>query len=173
MQSIAPWKDVDGLHPLNSGLLMYGKPTFMPPTAKGVSKLLTENKINVKGKNVVIIGRGITAGRPLSLMFQNMGATVSVLNINTKDITQFTKTADIIVTAVGKRNLLKPEDVNKNAILINFGFIKKGDKIYGDYEFDEMKDKVKALTPILGSTGPLTVAYLLQNTILAYKLKRK
>lgn len=173
VQAIAPWKDVDGLHPLNAGLLTYGEATFMPPTAKGVEKLIKENQINVKGKDVVIIGGGATAGRPISSLFQNMGATVSILNINTKDISKYTKTADIIVTAVGKKNILKPEDVKKGVILFNIGFSKEGKVIHGDYDFELMKNKAKSLTPILGSTGPLTIAYLLKNTIIAYKIKRR
>ncbi len=170
-QSIAPWKDVDGFHPLNKGLLDINQASLIPPTAEGVVELFNEYKIDVKGKLVTIIGQGEIAGKPLSKIMQNSGATVILCNKDTKDITEFTIKSDIVISAVGFKHLVKADDIKDGAVVINIGFTREEDEVFGDVEFEEMRDKTSFITPITGGTGPMTVALLLRNTLKCFKMK--
>ena len=170
-QSIAPWKDVDGFHPLNKGLLDIGKAELIPPTALGVMELLKEEKIKVKGKHVVIVGVGEISGKPLAKLFLNKNATITMCNRHTKDIFEHVEKADIVVAAVGHKHLIKNEHIKEGVIVINIGITKDEKGIHGDIEYDSMLEKASYITPIVGGTGPMTVALLLKNTLLCHKLK--
>ena len=170
-QGIVPWKDVDGFNPLNKGLLDINQAELIPPTAQGVVELFKEYNINVKGKQVAMVGVGEISGKPLSKIFLNQGATVSMLNKDTKDITIFTKYADIVVAAVGYKELVKQDAVKKGAIVVNIGLTRDEDGIHGDVAFESIKEKASFITPIIGGTGPMTVALLLRNTLICQKYK--
>ncbi len=170
-QSIAPWKDVDGFHPLNKGLLDIDRAELIPPTALGVMELLKEARLNLKGRHVVIVGTGEISGKPLSKLFLNKKSTVTMCNENTKDIFEHTEKADILVAAVGKKHLIKNEHIKEGVIIINIGITKDESGIHGDVEYDMMLEKASYITPIVGGTGPMTVALLLRNTLLCHKLK--
>lgn len=170
-QSIAPWKDVDGFHPLNKGLLDIDRAELIPPTALGVMELLREEKIKIKGKHVVIVGTGEISGKPLSKLFLNKNATVTMCNKNTKDIYEHIKIADIVVSAVGQKHLIKNEHIKEGVIVINIGITKDEKGIHGDIKYDSMLDKASYITPIVGGTGPMTVSLLLRNTLLCHKMK--
>ncbi len=168
-QGIAPWKDVDGFNPLNKGLLDIDQAELIPPTAQGVVELFNEYNIDVKGKQVAMVGVGEISGKPLAKIFLNQGATVSMLNKDTKDITVFTKYADIVVAAVGYKELVKEDAVKDGAIVVNIGLTRDEDGIHGDVAFESIKQKASYITPITGGTGPMTVALLLRNTLICQK----
>lgn len=170
-QAIAPWKDVDGFHPLNKGLLDIGKAELIPPTALGVMELLKEEKIKVKGMHVVIVGTGEISGKPLSKLFLNKKATITMCNKNTKDIFEHTEKADIVVAAVGHKHLIKKEHIKEGVIIINIGITKDEKGIHGDVKYDSMLEKASYITPIIGGTGPMTVSILLRNTLLCNQIK--
>lgn len=169
-QMIFPWKDVDGFNPLNKGLLDINKAELVPPTAQGVIELLDEYKIDVKGKQVAMVGVGEISGKPLAKIMLNRGATVSMLNKDTKDITVFTKYADIVVAAVGYKELVKEDAVKDGAVVVNVGLTRDEAGIHGDVAFESIKDKASFITPITGGTGPMTVSLLLRNTLICYEL---
>lgn len=170
-QAIAPWKDVDGFHPLNKGLLDIERSELIPPTAEGVMELFNEYDIELKGKVVTMIGQGEIAGKPLSKMLIHKGATVILCNKDTVDLPYFTRQSDIVISAVGYKHLVKVEDIKEGSIVINIGVTKEDNKIFGDVEFDKMKNKTSYITPITGGTGPMTVSLLLRNTLKCYKMK--
>ncbi len=171
-QTIAPWKDVDGFHPLNKGLLDINRSELIPPTAQGVIELLDEYNISLKGKLATIVGLGEIAGKPLSKLFINNNATVIMCNKETKNIAELTRQADIVVAAVGYKELIKEDAVKENAIVINIGITKDEEGIHGDVEFEKIKEKSSFITPITGGTGPMTVALLMRNTLICHKLKK-
>jgi methylenetetrahydrofolate dehydrogenase (NADP+)/methenyltetrahydrofolate cyclohydrolase len=152
-------------------LLDINQAQLISPTALGVYELIKEYNIEVKGKNVVVIGAGEIAGKPTAKIMMNLGATVTICNKNTKNLSDFTKEADIIVAAVGLRDLVKKEFVKDGVVMINIGLTKDDEGIHGDFNFEEMKDKSSYITPIIGGTGPMTVALLLRNTLVCYKMK--
>ncbi len=170
-QAIAPWKDVDGFHPLNKGLLDIDRSDLIPPTAEGVIELFDEYNIDLKGKVVTMIGQGEIAGKPLSKLLIHRGATVILCNKDTVDLPYFTRQSDVVISAVGYKNLVKVDDIKEDSVVINIGVTKEDDKIYGDVEFEKMKDKTSHITPIIGGTGPMTVSLLLRNTVKCFKMK--
>lgn len=170
-QAIAPWKDVDGFHPLNKGLLDIDRAELMPPTALGVIELFNEYNIDIKGKNVSMVGTGEISGKPLAKMLLNKGATVSMINKETKNVNELTKVSDIVIAAVGYKNLITTDSIKDGAIVVNIGLTRDDDGIHGDIEFDAIKEKTSFITPITGGTGPMTVALLLRNTLICKKFK--
>ncbi|MHA1230781.1 MAG: bifunctional methylenetetrahydrofolate dehydrogenase/methenyltetrahydrofolate cyclohydrolase FolD [Candidatus Helarchaeota archaeon] len=162
-------KDVDGFHPFNSGNLLIGSSTFIPCTPKGILSLLDEYKIKIKGRDIVIINHSNILGKPLALLLLNRDATVSVCHEFTNDLIKYTRNADIIVIGIGKPKFLKKEMIKENATIIDVGISRINGKIYGDVDFEDVKDKVNAITPVPGGVGPMTVASLLENTLLAFK----
>ncbi len=170
-QAIAPWKDVDGFHPLNKGLLDIEQTQLIPPTAEGVIMLFNEYNIDLKGKVVTMIGQGEIAGKPLSKLLIHRGATVILCNKDTVDISKFTNQSDIVISAVGYKHLLNPSHIKEGTIVVNIGLTREDDKIFGDIEYDSIKEKASYITPITGGTGPMTVSLLLLNTLRCYKLK--
>ncbi len=170
-QAIAPWKDVDGFHPLNKGLLDINQTNLIPPTAEGVILLLDEYKIDLKGKVVTMIGQGEIAGKPLSKLLIHRGATVILCNQDTEDISKFTNQSDVVISAVGHKHLLNPSHIKEGSIVVNIGLTREDDQIFGDIEFNSIKEKTSYITPITGGTGPMTVSLLLLNTLRCFKMK--
>ncbi len=170
-QAIKPSKDVDGFHPLNKGLLDLNKADLIPPTAEGVIELFDEYNIDIRGKVVTLIGQGEIAGKPLSKLLIHRGATVILCNKDTQDLSYFTKQSDVVISAVGFKHLVKLEDIKDESIVVNIGLTREDDKIYGDVEFETIKERTSYITPITGGTGPMTVSLLLRNTLKCFKLK--
>lgn len=166
LSAITAEKDVDGVNPLNIGKLAYGDETFAPATPKGIIYLI-EKRAKLKGKHVVIVNHSIVVGKPLALMLLNRHATVTVCNIHTKNLKEQTLKADILVSAVGKPDTITSDMIKRGAIVVDAGISRHGKKIAGDVNFEGVKQKASAITPVPGGVGPLTVAMLLENTVSA------
>ena len=172
IEAIVPEKDVDGFSSENVGKLSLNKPFISPCTPKGVMKMLESIKYDLKGKDCVIIGASNIVGRPMSMELLNAGATVQVCHKGTKNITEKTKSADVIIAAAGVANLVKADWVKKDAVVIDVGINRLGDgTLTGDVDFEEVKDIVSAISPVPGGVGPMTIAVLLENTLVAYQAK--
>jgi methylenetetrahydrofolate dehydrogenase (NADP+)/methenyltetrahydrofolate cyclohydrolase len=172
IEAIVPEKDVDGFSSENVGKLSLNKPFISPCTPKGVMKMLESIKYDLKGKDCVIIGASNIVGRPMSMELLNAGATVQVCHKGTKNITEKTKSADVIIAAAGVANLVKSDWVKKDAVVIDVGINRLGDgTLTGDVDFEEVKDIVSAISPVPGGVGPMTIAVLLENTLIAYQAK--
>jgi methylenetetrahydrofolate dehydrogenase (NADP+)/methenyltetrahydrofolate cyclohydrolase len=168
--AISPKKDVDGFHPENMGRLVARlEDGFIPCTPLGIDILLKHYGVELKGKDVVIVGAGFIVGRPLSLLMLWRDATVSVCHIHTKDISEYTKRADILISATGVPHLIKANMVKEGAVVVDVGISRVGDRIVGDVDFEEVKEKAFAITPVPGGVGPMTVTALLLNTLKAYR----
>jgi methylenetetrahydrofolate dehydrogenase (NADP+) / methenyltetrahydrofolate cyclohydrolase len=174
IERIIPYKDVDGLHPINAGRLSAGKETLVPCTPKGIVKLIAHYKIQVAGQRAVIINRTTLVGRPLANLFLNRDATVTVCHSKTADLAQTTKTADILVSAVGREEFqIKPDHVKSNATVIDVGLTRVGGKLRGDVDFENVSRLAGFITPVPGGVGPMTVACLLENTIEAARIQTR
>jgi methylenetetrahydrofolate dehydrogenase (NADP+) / methenyltetrahydrofolate cyclohydrolase len=174
IEKIIPYKDVDGLHPINAGRLSAGKETLVPCTPKGIVKLLSHYRIPVAGQRAVIINRTTLVGRPLANLFLNRDATVTVCHSKTADLAQTTKTADILVSAVGREEFqIKPDHVKSGASVIDVGLTRVGGKLRGDVDFDSVSRLAGFITPVPGGVGPMTVACLLENTVEAARLQTR
>jgi len=158
-------KDIDVLSEKSLGKFYQGTLKILPPTVKGILYLLKNYKINLKGKNIVILGAGRLVGFPLAIQLLKEKATLSVLNEFTKDTLSFTKKADILISGVGKPNLIKSKMVKKGAVIIDAGTSMKKGKLVGDVDFEEVSKKANYITPVPGGVGPLTVACLLENLV--------
>lgn len=168
LEKIDPKKDVDGFHAVNVGRLVSGLSGFVPCTPLGVMRLLKEYDISVSGKNAVVIGRSNIVGKPMANLLLNANATVTITHSKTKNLSDITKKADIIVVAIGKPNFLTSEMVSDDAVVIDVGINRlDSGKLVGDADFEGLKDKCKFITPVPGGVGPMTIAMLLQNTITA------
>ena len=178
LEKIKPEKDVDGFHPKNQGYLMQGNPSFIPCTPYGCLKILEYYNIDANGKNVVVIGRSNIVGKPIaSLLSQNAkygNATVTLCHSRTKNLSDFTKKADIIVAAVGIPNLIKKDMIKDGVHIIDVGINRvddesreKGYRVVGDVDFDNVLDKASSITPVPGGVGVMTVTMLLSNTVKA------
>ena len=166
---INPQKDVDGFHPMNTGMLQNNeKPYFIAATPLGIMQLIQTIQPNLSGKNVVIIGASLIVGRPLATLLLNQECTVTITHIHTKNIKELTQKADIVVAACGVANMVKADWIKENAVLIDVGINRCNGKICGDIDFADVQDKAVAITPVPGGVGPMTVAMLLQNTVTAY-----
>ena len=164
-------KDIDGLTKSNIAKLYSNQKGIIPCTAKGIIDLLEYNKIEIEGKNITIIGRSNLVGKPLTLALLNKNATVTTCHSKTKDLKKQTKKADIIIVAVGKPNLIKKEMISKNSIIIDVGINRINGKIAGDVDKSVYK-KCKAITPVPGGVGPMTVYEVLSNTLECYELQK-
>ncbi len=169
--SINPAKDVDGLTPFNMGMLALDQGILKPCTPAGIIELLKYYNIDLKGKDVVIINRSILVGKPLAMLMINNDATVTICHSKSKDLKEKCRNADILISAVGKKEFRITKDMVKdNAIVIDVAINRVNGKIIGDVEFEDVKDKVAYITPVPGGIGPMTVAMLLKNTVLAAAL---
>jgi len=169
--AIDPLKDVDGFHPENVGLLSIGTPRFVACTPKGVLRLLENINYDLTGKNAVVVGRSNIVGKPMAQLLLNKNATVTICHKDTQDLAFHTKQADVLVTAVGKPNLITKQHVKREAVILDVGINKlPNGKLTGDIDFDDVKNHVQAITPVPGGVGPMTIAMLLDNTFLAYQI---
>jgi methylenetetrahydrofolate dehydrogenase (NADP+)/methenyltetrahydrofolate cyclohydrolase len=171
MEAISPAKDVDGFHPLNVGKIFTENAPFYPCTPYGILKMLDYYDIPVKGKNCVIIGQSNIVGKPLVVMLMNRLATVSSLNIFTKDVKSIAAGADILISATGKAHLIDENYVKDGAVVIDVGISNIGGKLCGDVNFERVINKVSKITPVPGGVGPLTVAVLMENTVKSALIK--
>ena len=169
INSISSLKDVDGFHPINVGNLSSGYNAIVPCTPLGCLLLIKKIEPNLSGKHAVIIGRSNLNGKPMAQLLLQENCTVTIVHSKTRDLKIECLKADILVAAVGVANLVKGDWVKKNSIVIDVGINKVGDKIVGDVEFDTAKEKVKAITPVPGGVGPMTIACLLKNTLKCFK----
>ena len=169
INAIDPTKDVDGFHPINVGNLSSGYNATVPCTPLGCLLLIKKVEPNLSGKHAVIIGRSNLNGKPMAQLLLNENCTVTIVHSKTKDLKTECLKADILVAAVGVANLVKADWVKKNSIVIDVGINKLGDKIVGDVEFETVKEKVRAITPVPGGVGPMTIACLLKNTLECFK----
>jgi len=171
INAIKPSKDVDGFHPINVGNLSSGYKAIVPCTPLGCLLLIKKVEKNLTGKHAVIIGRSNLNGKPMAQLLLKEDCTVSIVHSKTKDLKLECQKADILVAAVGVANLVKGDWVKKDSIIIDVGINKVADKIVGDVDFDQVKDKVKAITPVPGGVGPMTIACLLKNTLECFKAR--
>ena len=171
INAINPSKDVDGFNPVNVGNLSSGYDSIVPCTPLGCLLLIKKIESNLAGKHAVIIGRSNLNGKPMAQLLLKENCTVTIVHSKTNDLQNECLKADILVAAVGVPNLIKKDWVKKNAIVIDVGINKVGEKIVGDVNFDELKDNVKAITPVPGGVGPMTIACLLKNTLTCFKAR--
>ena len=172
IEAIIPEKDVDGFSSENAGKLMQNKPFLSPCTPKGVMAMLASLNYELRGKDCVIIGASKIVGRPMSMELLNAGATVLVCHKETKEIAEKVKMADVVIVAAGAANLVKADWVKEGAVVIDVGINRLEDgSLTGDVDFDEVKEKASAISPVPGGVGPMTVAMLIVNTLTAYKAK--
>ena len=169
INAIDPKKDVDGFHPTNVGNLSSGYKATVPCTPLGCLLLIKKVESNLSGKHAVIIGRSNLNGKPMAQLLLKENCTVTIVHSKTKDLKAECQKADILVAAVGVANLVKGDWVKENSIIIDVGINKVGDKIVGDVEFDSVREKARAITPVPGGVGPMTIACLLQNTLECFK----
>ena len=173
INSINPAKDVDGFHPENVGWLSIGKPRFIPCTPKGIMRIFSHYNIDLTGKDIVVIGRSNIVGRPMSILVSsnNANGTCTICHSRTKNINDYSRNADIIISAIGVPNFLTSEMIKEDSIIIDVGINRidsdneKGYKIVGDADYDSVFDKVSKITPVPGGVGPMTIAMLVENTI--------
>lgn len=171
LNCIAPEKDVDGLSSVNLGKLITKEVGITPCTPTGVMEFFKEYNIDLTGKNVVIINRSILVGKPLALMMLNANATVTICHSKTQNISEYTKKADVIVTAVGKAKFLTEDMVKDGAVVIDVSIVRTEAGLCGDADYENIKDKASYITPVPGGVGPMTIAMLMENTLKAYKLQ--
>jgi methylenetetrahydrofolate dehydrogenase (NADP+)/methenyltetrahydrofolate cyclohydrolase len=170
---ISPEKDVDGFHPVNAGKCLLGlyDEGLMPCTPAGVMKFFEEYGIELQGKNAVMVGHSNIVGKPLANMLLNANATVSVCHIYTDDLVHYTRNADILCVATGVPHLIKADMVKEGAVVIDIGISRVNGKIVGDVDFERVKEKASAITPVPGGVGPMTITMLLFNTVKAFKMR--
>lgn len=171
IEAISPDKDVDGLHPVNAGNLLTGRPGFIPCTPKGCMAMLESIGLDdLSGMRAVVAGRSNLVGKPVALLLQNKNATVTTVHSRTKDIEKVCQEADILIAAIGKPKLIKSDWIKEGAVVIDVGINRMDNgKLCGDVDFDDVKDKVSAISPVPKGVGPMTVCMLLSNTLEAYK----
>lgn len=175
IDKISPLKDVDGLHPVNAGALLTNRSGFIPCTPKGVMAMLESIGLDdLSGMNAVVLGRSNLVGKPLALLLQNKNATVTIVHSKTKDIKTITSKADILVAAIGQPKMVKSDWVRDGAVVIDVGINRmENGKLCGDVDFDDVCDKVKAISPVPKGVGPMTVCMLLENTLESYHNKER
>jgi methylenetetrahydrofolate dehydrogenase (NADP+)/methenyltetrahydrofolate cyclohydrolase len=179
IQALDPRKDVDGFHPENVAKLVLDDPSgFVPCTPLGVQRLLIESKININGTHIVILGRSMIVGKPLALLLmqknEKANATVTVVHSRSRDLAEITRSADIIIAAIGRAGFVKADHVREGAVVIDVGINRvedaaseRGYRLVGDVAFDEVSEKTMAISPVPGGVGPMTIAMLMSNTVKA------
>lgn len=173
ISAIDPAKDVDGFHVANAGALVTGKQGFVPCTPFGVMHLIEKSGVNPRGKSAVIVGRSNIVGKPMALLLLAANATVTVAHSCTPDLSAVTRNADILVAAVGRAKLIKADMVKPGAVVIDVGMNRdENGKLCGDVDFAEVKEIAGSITPVPGGVGPMTIAMLMQNTVLAAQMRR-
>ncbi len=184
IEAISPFKDVDGFHPVNVGNLVIGKDTFYPCTPYGIMELIKRYNIETKGKHVVVVGRSNIVGKPIANMLlqkrEGANANVTVCHSAAKDVKVYTKEADILIAAIGRANFITAEHLKEDAVVIDVGInrvedptAKKGYRIVGDVDFENVASKVSFITPVPGGVGPMTIAMLMKNTVESFNKQIK
>ncbi len=173
INAILPEKDVDAFHPQNVGKIMLGDYDFVPCTPAGIMEMLQYENIDVSGKTCVVIGRSNIVGKPMGMLLLHKNGTVTICHSRTKDLAEVCKTADILVAAVGRPNFVTADMVKDGAVVIDVGINRVDGKLVGDVDFEAVKDKCEAITPVPGGVGPMTIAMLMQNTLTAAKKQNK
>ena len=172
LQAINPDKDVDGLHPVNLGHLVRAESGLQSCTPAGVMRLLAHYQIELQSKQAVVVGRSILVGKPIALMLLEQNATVTIAHSRTQDLASVTRQADLLVTAIGQPQLIKAEMVKPGAVVVDVGISRladqQGTRLVGDVDFDSVAQVAQAITPVPGGVGPMTVAMLLENTVISY-----
>lgn len=174
LDAVNPWKDVDCFHPENVGLMVQGRPRFLPCTPHGVQVLLTESGTQIDGAHVVVLGRSEIVGKPVAMMLVHKGhsanATVTICHSRTRNLVEITRTADILIAAIGKPEFVTAEMVKPGSVVIDVGINRVNDRLVGDVAFDAVREIASAITPVPGGVGPMTIAMLLKNTLEAARL---
>ena len=174
LEAISPYKDVDGFHVANAGSLMVGTPIFRPCTPYGCMKMLESINYPIRGANAVIVGASNIVGKPMALLLLQAGATITICNSKTKDLSAHTKEADILVVATGRPKMITADMVKKGAAVIDVGINRLSDgKLCGDVDFESVKEVAGWITPVPGGVGPMTITMLLQNTLEAAQRQSK
>jgi methylenetetrahydrofolate dehydrogenase (NADP+)/methenyltetrahydrofolate cyclohydrolase len=175
LDAVSPLKDVDCFHPENVGLLVQGRPRFQPCTPAGIRHLLVEADVQTTGAHAVVLGRSEIVGKPLALLLMQKGpagdATVTVCHSRTRDLADITRTADILIAAIGKPRFVTADMVKPGAVVIDVGTNRVNDKLVGDVDFDAVHEVAAAITPVPGGVGPMTIAMLLDNTLTAARVQ--
>ena len=169
INSILPEKDVDAFHPHNVGRIMIGDYDFVPCTPAGIMEMLKYENIEVEGKTCVVIGRSNIVGKPMGMLLLHKNGTVTICHSRTKNLKEVCRSADILVAAVGKAGFVTPDMVKEGAVVIDVGMNRENGKLCGDVDYEAVKDKTSAITPVPGGVGPVTIAMLMQNTLTAAK----
>lgn len=170
LNAIAPNKDVDAFHPVNTGHIMIGDHSFLPCTPAGIMEMLKYYNISVEGKECVVIGRSNIVGKPMAMLLLGQNGTVTICHSRTKNLKEVTRRADILVAAVGKAHFVTEDMVKDGAVVIDVGMNRNAEgKLCGDVDFDKVKDKCSFITPVPGGVGPMTITMLLKNTLTASK----
>lgn len=171
LKAISPRKDVDGFHAYNVGKMFLSKEfeTLVPCTPKGIVRLLDHYEIDPKGKDVTVIGHSNIVGKPMTVMLMNRDATVTTCHVFTQDLKKHCLNADILISATGVAGLIKEDMVKDGAVVIDVGCVKVDDKLCGDVDFEAVEKKASYITPVPGGAGPMTVACVVENTLIAYK----
>ena len=168
LNEISPEKDVDGLHPLNMGKLLKGeRPLFVPCTPQGIVELILSTGTEVKGKEAVVVGRSNIVGKPVSILLLERHATLTICHSRTRDLGEVTRRADILVASVGSPRIIHGDMVKEGAVVIDVGVNRLGEKLVGDVDFESARNRAAFITPVPGGVGPMTIAMLLKNTLLA------
>ena len=173
LERISPAKDVDGFHIVNSGRLFAGLDGFVPCTPKGVIKLIDSTGVDIAGKNAVVIGRSLIVGKPAALLLTARNATVTLCHSRTADIGDYTRRADIVVAAVGKPNFVTADMIKEGAVVIDVGINRVNGELCGDVDFDSVREKAGYITPVPGGVGQMTIAMLMENTVIAAEERAK
>jgi methylenetetrahydrofolate dehydrogenase (NADP+)/methenyltetrahydrofolate cyclohydrolase len=169
LQAIDPNKDVDGFHPINVGKLVVGNALLTPCTPSGIIKLLDHYEIDISGKHAVVLGRSNIVGKPVSMLLLQRNATITICHSRTKNLEEITRSADILVAAIGRANFVTENMVSKGAIVIDVGINRVDGKLTGDINFETVSKKASYITPVPGGVGPMTIALLMENTLKAFK----
>ena len=169
INAISPQKDVDAFHPQNVGHIMIGDYDFVPCTPAGIIELLDQEGIEIEGKHCVVIGRSNIVGKPMSMLLLHRNGTVTVCHSHTENLKEICREADILVAAVGKAKFVTADMVKPGAVVIDVGMNRVDGKLYGDVDFEAVKEVASAITPVPGGVGPMTIAMLMQNTLTAAK----
>ena len=170
LKAIAPEKDVDGFHPANIAKLFLNEEGFIPCTPYGMMVMLEEIGYDLDGKEVVVVGRSNIVGKPVALLALHHNATVTIAHSHTKNLQEVTSRADVLIAAIGKAKFFTADYVKEGAVVLDVGMNRdENGKLFGDVDFDDVKEKVSAITPVPGGVGPMTIAMLMKNTLLSYK----
>ena len=169
INAISPEKDVDAFHPVNVGRIMIGDYDFVPCTPAGIMEMLAYENIETEGKRCVVIGRSNIVGKPMAMLLLHKNGTVTICHSKTRNLKEICLDADILVAAVGKAKFVTADMVKEGAVVIDVGMNRENGRLCGDVDFEAVKDKASAITPVPGGVGPMTIAMLMQNTLTAAK----